>query len=313
MPFQLSLTVQVSVVLLALLISVSSSAAACLEGQWVHGSWASRGCILPKPADALMQCLARKNILMLGDSTMRQFAYLLAESWGSQLRHLPCNLLMGHGCFDCERGCHHKDYYNTIGRRPDWSDSTGFTPAGKTLWYSWKPEMFSLDDIRLLEGFVSKGNHFDIVMVHKGVHAVADWDEYGANGMPQAAFLEENRVRATLLADLLAKHFPQARLIWRDGYSTRQTPEKDALTDSIRDITTPIFLAHGFTILPGHNVTMAAPAELQNDTLHPDESIVELLLTMVASITCPSEANVATQHLRSRVGTKSRVHGRDLE
>ena len=305
--------VQVSVVLLVLLIPVCCSAAACFEGKWVKGSWASRGCTLPKPADALMQCLAQKDILLLGDSTMRQFAYLLAESWGSQLKHLPCNLLMGHGCFDCTRGCHHNDYYNTIGRRPDWSDSVGFTPGGRTLWYSWKPEMFSLDDIRLLEGFASKGKNFDIVMVHKGVHAVADWDEYGANKMPQAAFLEENRVRATLLADLLAKHFPQSRLIWRDGYRTRQTRAKDVLADSIRDITTPIFLARGFTILPGYNMTVAAPAELQNDTLHPDESIVEILLTMVASLICPSETHEAVQHARPRVGTKSRGHGRDQE
>ena len=279
---------QVHIVLLALLIPVYSSAAACLEGEWMNGAWESRGCTLPTPVEAYMQCLARQDILMLGDSTMRQLAYLLAESWSSQLKHLPCNLLMGHGCFDCERGCHHTDYYNTMGRGPDWSDSTGLTPAERTLWFSWKPQMFSLDDIRLMQGFAHRGKQFDVIVVHKGVHAVADWDKYEVTKMPQAAFLEENRVRAILLADLLVKHFPKAQLIWRDAYRTHQTPEKEALTDKLRDITTPIFLERGFTILPGHNVTLATPPELQNNTLHPDESIAELLLTMLASITCPA-------------------------
>ena len=242
-----------------------------------------------------MQCLAQKNILMLGDSTTRQMAYLLAGNWNTQLKHLPCNLQMGHGCFDCERGCHNKDFYNTLGRGPDWSDSTGLTPGGRTLWFSWKPQMFSLDDVRLMEGFARKGKQFDIVVVHKGVHAVADWDKYKANGMPQKLFLEENKERASLLADLLVKYFPQAHLIWRDAYHNNQTPEQEALTDQLRKITTPIFRDHGFTILPGHNVTAATPIELQNDTLHPDESIAELLLTMLASVTCPKKLHTAMQ------------------
>ena len=243
-----------------------------------------------------MKCLARKDILMIGDSTMRQLAYLLAETWGSQLKHLPCNLLMGHGCFDCERGCHHNDYYNTLGRGPDWSDSIGLTPAERMLWFSWKPQMFSLDDIRLLQGFAHRDKHFDVIVVHKGVHAVADWDKYEATKMSQAAFLEETKVRADLLADMLAKHFPQSQLIWRDAYRTRQTPEKEALTDSIREMTSPLFLERGFTTLPGYNVTIATPLELQNETLHPHESIAELLLTMLASIVCPATHQHGLQH-----------------
>lgn len=306
----MSWLMQVHIVFLALLIPVYSSAAACLEGKWVDGGWGSTGCTLPTPTEAIMRCLARKDILMIGDSTMRQLAYLLAETWGSQLKHLPCNLLMGHGCFDCERGCHHNDYYNTMGRGPDWSDSTSLTPAERTLWFSWKPQMFSLDDIRLLQGFAHRGRHFDVVVVHKGVHAVADWDKYEATKMSQAAFLEENRVRAALLADTLAKHFPQAQLIWRDAYRTRQTPEKEALTDQIREMTAPLFLKRGFTILPGYNVTVATPPELQNETLHPDESIAELLLTMLASVVCPATPQDAVKHEQPALTDSLRVHSR---
>ena len=287
---------QVRVVFLALLIPVYSSAAACLEGKWVDGAWESIGCTLPTPTEAIMRCLARKDILMIGDSTMRQLAYLLAEMWGSQLKHLPCNLLMGHGCFDCERGCHHNDYYNTMGRGPDWSDSIGLTPAERMLWFSWKPQMFSLDDIRLLQGFAHRDKHFDVIVVHKGVHAVADWDKYEATKMSQTAFLEETKVRADLLADMLAKQFPHSQLIWRDAYRTHQTPEKEALTDRIRDMTTPLFSERGFTTLPGFNVTLATPHELQNETLHPHESIAELLLTMLASIVCPATPHGALHH-----------------
>lgn len=305
--------VQVRTIFLALLIPVWCSAAACLDGRWVDGVWESTGCTLPTPAKAIMKCLAQKDILMIGDSTMRQLAYLLAETWGSQLKHLPCNLLMGHGCFDCEKGCHHKDYYNTMGRGPDWSDSTGLTPAERTLWFSWKPQMYSLDDIRLLQGFAHRGKRFDVIVVHKGVHAVADWEKYKATKMSQAAFLEENRIRANLLADLLAMYFPQAQLIWRDAYRTHQTPEKEALTDQIREMAAPIFLERGFTILPGFNVTVAVPPELQNETLHPDESVAELLLTMLASVVCPATPLNAVQPKQATLTGSLPVHSRAQE
>ena len=134
--------VQVCVhILFALLIFNPSSEAACLQGRWVDGTWESTSCALPSFTDALNHCLAKKDILFLGDSTVRQFIYLIAERWGLQLKHVPCNLLMGHGCFDCERGCRSRQYYN--GSRLDWSDMSAVMPGGRILYFSWKPQVKS--------------------------------------------------------------------------------------------------------------------------------------------------------------------------
>jgi len=81
--------------------------------------------------------------------------------------------------------------------------------AGHRIRFSWKPQMFSLDDETFLEGVRSSGEKYDAVIVHKGIHTSADWTTtLKDNKVPETLFMEENRVRATLLADLLVRHFP---------------------------------------------------------------------------------------------------------
>ena len=69
--------------------------------------------------------------------------------------------------------------------------------------------MFSLDDETFLEGVRSSGEKYDAVIVHKGLHASADWTTILKDSkVPETLFIEETRVRATLLANLLVRHFP---------------------------------------------------------------------------------------------------------
>lgn len=183
------------------------------------------------------------------------------------------------------------------------------TPAGKMLWFSWKPQMFSIDDVKLLEGFAQRGRHFDAVLVHKGLHAASDWRKFQANGMPEAHFLEEQRARATLLADLLVKHIPKSHLIWRDAYHNHLNATKEATNQQLRNMTTTIFREQGFTILPGHDITAGAPAEFHGDGLHPEEPIVELLLTMLATVICPE----SSRHSQPRKSSTLQPHGGEEE
>ena len=63
------------------------------------------------------------------------------------------------------------------------------------------------------------------------------------------------------------------------------TPEKEALTDRIQEMTAPIFVVRRLTIMPRLDTTVALAPDLQNETLHPDESVAaELQLNMLASI-----------------------------
>ena len=156
--------------------------------------------------------------------------------------------------------------------------------------------MYSLDDIRFLDGVTQRGRRFDAVIVHKGVHTARDWLDLHARKVPEKVYLEEQRVRATLLADALVKHFPEASLIWQDVYHRLKSGEKSAIDDQLRDITTPIFRDRGFAILPGHTVMKDAPEELQGDGIHPEEQVVELLIVLAASIICPAALQEAVLH-----------------
>ena len=156
--------------------------------------------------------------------------------------------------------------------------------------------MYSLDDIRFLDGLAQQGRQFDAVIVHKGVHAARDWLDLHARKVPEKVYLEEQRVRATLLADALVKHFPEASLIWRDVYHHLKSGDNSAIGDQLREITTPIFTDRGFVNLPGHTVIEDAPKELQGDGIHPEEQVVEVLIAMAASIICPAALEKAGLH-----------------
>ena len=80
--------------------------------------------------------------------------------------------------------------------------------AGHRIRFSWKPQMFSLDDETFLEGIRSSREKYDAVIVHKGLHASKDWTTILKDAkVPETLFREETRVRATMLADLLVRQF----------------------------------------------------------------------------------------------------------
>lgn len=274
-----------------LLIRGNLSKGACLEGAWKGGTWFSLNCTLPPASVASAQCLSSQNILFMGGSTTRMFFHKLLSYLDLQPLHHPCNMQMGWGCFDCKRGCLSEYYHNgTGGRAHDWEDMYAESPYSKLLAFSWKPEIFSVDDIRFLERLArQKGAPVHAIVVHKGVHSVADWiGEYSVNKVPESLFLEDFRVRAKMLAAKLRSLFPHAALIWRDSFFNHLSPDYEEVNVKVRNITTPIFRKHGFYILPGYNTTVHLPIhEPSEDGLHANEAIVDLLLSMMATILCP--------------------------
>ena len=123
---------QARILLLAALLPICLQAA-CFDGEWVDAIWEPAACTLPTSEHAINQCLAKRNILWIGDSTNRQLLHNLARSWGVKMDHLPCNLEVGHGCFDCERGCHSLRYHEGRDEDKEWNDMTGTTPTGVQL------------------------------------------------------------------------------------------------------------------------------------------------------------------------------------
>ncbi len=274
-----------------LCLGVSSLNAACLEGAWRDGVWIPKNCSLPTVSVASTECLSTQNVLFLGGSSTRMFFHRfivhLGMTWPS---HHPCNFEMGWGCFDCARGCRSAHYNNKIGRAYDWEDMYVESAQGKVVQFSWKPDMFTMDDIRFLERLAhQKDNPIHAIMVHKGVHTVGDWiSTHSVNNFPESVFLEEVRVRAEMLADKLASLFPNAALIWRDGFYHHKSLEWEEMNVKLRHITTPIFRNHGFHILPGFNITAELPFhEDSEDGLHANEAVIDILLSMMATVICP--------------------------
>eukprot|EP00667_Euglena_gracilis_P023691 EG_transcript_26890 len=160
----------------------------------------------------------------MGDSTTREMYHRETKLVGASISLLRCNRTMGYGCFDCIRGC--RSGHNWDARYWDWTD-VAMDPAFLQE-FSWKPDMFTTDDlIRLKHLHADQGRHpIDAFVVSKGLHDVMNWydkliyrQHRDTKGQPmEAAFWEEIEERAKELANTLRLMFPHARLFWRDAF-----------------------------------------------------------------------------------------------
>lgn len=280
---------QLPLALVFLLAQPSFLHATCFAGSWVGEEWQPSNCSLPEPAIAFQQCLASKKLLFIGGSTNRFMFNRLAANLGVEVHHRPCKLTMGWGCYDCTRGCRVVDEKHEAG----WADQWAKSPLNAQHTFSWKPEMFSFDDIQFLETFASlQDRPVDAVIAHKGVHDALDYIEvHRRNKFPEHKFMEENSVRALALAKMLKRLYPNATLFWRDAYFDFITPDFEAMSGKLRDLTTPIFSQQKFLVLPGYNVTVNAANSTNGhfghmDGVHVSEKVNDLMLRMVAEELC---------------------------
>ncbi len=272
----------VGLLLLSLLARHTYVQAACFEGSFVNDTWFSAGCRIPEPERAAGQCLVAKNLLFMGGSTTRNIFYTLCARLKVEVQHHPCNMYMGWGCHDCNRGCRFPP-------NPNWQDAYARTASGTQVTFSWKPEMLTTDDIIFLKRFTGSGNNMaDAVIVHKGIHEAVDWQQqHKANNYTYHDFELEMRARAEILAETLREHFPNAALFWRDAFYNGKDAELEEINSKLRPVIQARFRQQGFHILPGHQVSMTAEEYHESDGLHPHESVNDVMISMIAGVLCP--------------------------
>ena len=222
------------------------------------------------------------RIVFLGGSTTRELLEYMSSTFNSSLVRLPCNFSLAHGCFDCARGC--KTSYYWASKQLDWVDLE-LSIGNWQLEFSWKPEMFSLDDIRRLE-YLRREKYVKAIVVHKGIHDTYDWlDFLNQTGMPFELFEEEIVTRARALAKKLKMSFPRSELFWRDAYHNWKDPPRERISQRLRDLTTPIFSSHNFTVIPGHELSWQSIPSI--DGIHQHPSVRQLVLDAVFDRVCP--------------------------
>lgn len=282
------------------ILALAVQAEDCFVGHWDNqGDWHSDAS-LPDITSA-SACLARQGVLFFGGSTTRELFEQVVSNLGlsEQVVEQRCDLAQGFGCYDCARGCH-SSYYNStllpslqtlvlpvsctmsalgrhsvnfisdarilysgadaIGHAQDWEDKS-VQLHNVSLHFSWKPEMFSLDDIIMLQ---SKSRLIQpaAVIVHKGVHDAHDWLEmFQSPHVPQQVFIAELKERASRLQSTLSDLFPVAKLFWRQAYHNHLDDAKGNASQLIAGVVDPIFSESRFYQVPGQDVSKTIPAQ----------------------------------------------------
>ena len=167
-----------------------------------------------------------------------------------------------------------------------WADKQVQLPH-VSLRFSWKPEMFSLDDVQLLERR-SKTHHPGVIILHKGVHTVFNWLEgLEASRIPEELYWAELRARTSMLIGSIKRLFPNSILFWRDMYYHHSNEQLEKISTKVRAITSPSFEHHGFKLIPGYNLTAEVPTELRSiDGIHQTTDVKNVVISMIACVLC---------------------------
>ena len=278
----------IGVLLMVLLEQRHGVGAACFNGSYINGTWISTGCSLPEPAYA-SQCLGARNVLFMGDSSIRNLFNKLCDHLKVEAQRHPCNMRMGWGCHDCVRGCHSPEYFESQ-KQLNWHDAYAVTAAGMRLTYTWKPEMLTADDIIFLKSFTALNDGImAAVVVHKGVHEALDLQRALKPGIyPEDEFTLEISARAEVLARSLKEYFPNAALFWKEAYHNVKDAEVEGLNQRLRLPVEACFRQQGFYMLPGHHVSKTANVYYpENDGFHPHKSVDDVMISMIADVLCP--------------------------
>lgn len=175
---------------------------------------------------------------------------------------------------------------DAIGHAEDWEDKT-VQLHNVSLHFSWKPEMFSLDDISMLQS-KSRLIRPAAVFVHKGLHDAFDWlEKFQSQHVPQQVFLTELKERALRLQSMLSDLFPDAKLFWRQAYHNHLDDARENASQLIADIVDPIFGESRFYMVPGQEVSKTIPSQHASpDGVHQQVHLKNLVRRMTACVVC---------------------------
>ena len=279
---------QVVGVLLAVLFGYRHEThAACFKGSFLNDSWSPSGCRLPEPSYAARKCLAGRNLLFMGDSTIRNLYQTICGYLKVDIHRHPCDMRMGWGCHDCLHGC--RDASFIANNDLDWHDAHATTATGTQLTFTWKPEMFTTDDFMFLKSFTrTKDGLVDAVIVHKGIHeAWSLQNELKPRNYTEHQLALEIGARAEVLAETLRSSFPGAELFWKDAYYNGKDVELEGINSRLGLPIQATFRQQGFHVLPGHHVSKSANDHYsETDGIHPHHSVDDVMISMIADILC---------------------------
>ena len=175
---------------------------------------------------------------------------------------------------------------DAVGHAQDWEDKSVQT-NNVSLQFSWKPEMFSLDDLIMLQS-QSRLIHPAAVFVHKGLHDAFDWLElYQSQHVPHQVFLAELKERASRLQSTISDLFPDAKLFWRQAYHNHLDNARENVSQLIADVVYPIFSESQFYMVPGQQLSKTIPAQHASaDGVHQQAHLRNLLIRMTACVVC---------------------------
>ena len=121
--------------------------------------------------------LRDRSILLMGDSTMRNFEMHLANtttgssnsSWSAR-DVMPCSAKIGAGCLDCWACCSASRCPHPH-ERALWLDYTRTRASTNTMiTFSWKPELWTVTDQIAFNVRFCKEPHPDLIYIGKGLH-----------------------------------------------------------------------------------------------------------------------------------------------
>ena len=166
-----------------------------------------------------------------------------------------------------------------------WKDRS--TEVG--LSFSWKPEMFTIDDVVRLQ-LLAKQSHPSVFIVHKGTHDAHNWLEAYSEQVSTEFFEQEMISRAQHMIRFLQTNFPSSTIFWREIYYNHRSPEIEVINTKLTALIAPVLQDAGIFVLPGYNITRGAPKSLRShDGIHQQEYIKRLILAMVACVVCNDE------------------------
>jgi len=265
---------------------------------------------------ALNRCLVSRDssIMMSGDSTTREvWEYIATNMLGypnidtmimNPQHH--CDAELGYGCFSCQNGCKSKDFKETpfcVSHWMDWEipvammEESGIDRnynfqipiRGPQISFTWKPDMFSLEEISRFETATKLEEvKWGAILVNKGVHLAKELSslELFDNQNVWDALVS---TQAKQMANHLKKVFATSKTLffWRESYYNHKDSKAEELLARHRGITRVIFEDAGFIILPGFNITSPESNVVKGkDGLHQHESVQSLIVDMILSHIC---------------------------
>jgi len=235
-------------------------------------------------------CLQDKTILIVGDSTIRQIFRLLTRTTlgirDEAVSTFDCDPVEASGCYDCYCGCKSEKMQMHKG---DWRDQETYWKAlNLTVHFSWKPNLFTMDDRILLDRY-KRGELLrpDLVLIHKAAHD-AFQKKVNYQVWPDKEYENYINGRARQMVEGYNEAFLDVPVFWRAPFY--DTEHNHKIMDRMRHIEKvirPYLAEHNIRVLETSTILdQTRKAPLLFDDMHPYEFVNYVLVDAALSTIC---------------------------